>query len=51
MKQIPSPPFWGGVRVKKWSPFFDSGNRSAIFGTPKMTKMTLFLQCKTDQNL
>ena len=25
MKQIPSPPFWGGVSVKKWSPFFDSG--------------------------
>ena len=36
MKQIPSPPFWGGVRVKKWSPFFDSGARSPIFGHLKM---------------
>ena len=36
MKQIPSPPFWGGVRVKKWSPFFDSGAQSPIFGHLKM---------------
>ena len=39
MKQIPSPPFWGGVRVKKWSPFFDSGARSPIFGHLKMPKV------------
>ena len=36
MKQIPSPPFWGGVRVKKWSAFFDSGAQSPIFGHLKM---------------
>ena len=36
MKQIPSPPFWGGVRVKKWSPFFDSGARGPSFGHLKM---------------
>ena len=42
MKQIPSPPFWGGVRVKKWSPFFDSGARSPIFGHLKMPKVPIF---------
>ena len=42
MKQIPSPPFWGGVRVKKWSPFFDSGARSPIFGHLKMPSAHFF---------
>ena len=42
MKQIPSPPFWGGVRVKKWSPFFDSGARSPIFGHLKMGTFGIF---------
>ena len=42
MKQVPSPPFWGGVRVKKWSPFFDSGARSPIFGHLKMPKVLIF---------
>ena len=42
MKQVPSPPFWGGVRVKKWSPFFDSGARSPIFGHLKMPKVPIF---------
>ena len=41
MKQIPSPPFWGGVRVKKWSPFFDSGAQSPIFGHLKMPKVPI----------
>ena len=36
MKQIPSPPFWGGVRVKKWSPFFDLGAQTPIFGHPNL---------------
>ena len=44
MKQVPSPPFWGGVRVKKWSPFFDSGARSPIFGHLKMPKVPI-LRC------
>ena len=43
MKQIPSPPFWGGVRVKKWSPFFDSGARSPIFGHLKMPKVPIMM--------
>ena len=42
MKQIPSPPFWGGVRVKKWPPFFDSSARSPIFGHLKMPKVPIF---------
>ena len=46
MKQIPSPPFWGGVRVKKWSPFFDSGARSPIFGHLKMPKVPIFAEVK-----
>ena len=28
--------FWGGVGVKKWSPFLDSGARSPIFVFLKM---------------
>ena len=28
--------FWGLVCIEKWSQNFDSGTRSAIFGTPKM---------------
>ena len=35
MKQMVNPPFWGGVGVKKWSPFFDSAARSPIFGHQK----------------
>ena len=27
--------FWGLVCIEKWSQNFDSGTRSAIFGTPK----------------
>ena len=50
MKQIPSPPFWGGVRVKKWSPFFDSGARSPIFGHLKMPKVPIFLAQASDQS-
>ena len=42
MKQIPSPPFWGGVRVKKWSSFFYSGTRNPIFGHLKMPKVPIF---------
>ena len=34
--------FWGLVCIEKWSRNFDSGTRSAIFGTPKMAKMTPF---------
>ena len=30
--------FWGLVCIEKWSQNFDSGTRSAIFGTLKMTK-------------
>ena len=29
--------FWGLVYIEKWSSNFDSGTRSAIFGTLKMT--------------
>ena len=36
MKQMFNPPFWGGVGVKKWSPFLDSGAQNPIFGHPKM---------------
>ena len=32
--------FWGGIMEIKWSQNFDSGTRSAIFGTSKMAKMT-----------
>ena len=35
--------FWGLVCIEKWSRNFDSGTRSAIFGTPKMAKMMLML--------
>ena len=34
--------FWGLVCIEKWSRNFDSGIRSAVFGTPKMVKMTPF---------
>ena len=34
--------FWGLVCIEKWSQNFDSDTRSAISGTPKMTKMTHF---------
>ena len=34
--------FWGGICIKKWSKNFDSGSRSAIFGTPKTLKMGQF---------
>ena len=30
--------FWGLVCIEKWSKNFDSGTRSAIFGTLKMAK-------------
>ena len=36
MKQMLNPPFWGGVGVKKWSPFLDSDARSPIFGHLKI---------------
>ena len=54
MKQIPSPPFWGGVRVKKWSPFFDSGARSPIFGHLKMgtkLKKSRFAEHPNEQDI
>ena len=31
IKQTCSLPFWGDVGIEKWSPFFCSGTRSAIF--------------------
>ena len=42
MKQMSTPPFWGDVGVKKWSPFLDSGTRSPIFGHLKMPKVPIF---------
>ena len=42
MKQLPSPPFWGDVAMKKWSPFLDSGARSPIFGHLKMGTFGIF---------
>ena len=39
---VPKVSFWGFyglVCIEKWSYNFDSGTRSAIFGTPKMTKI------------
>ena len=50
MKQIPSPPFWGGVRVKKWSPFFDSGAQSPIFGHLKMGTFGYWLRGSDKNN-
>ena len=35
---VPEVAFWGLVCIEKWSRNFDSGTRSAIFGTPKMAK-------------
>ena len=32
--------FRGGICIEKWSQNFDSGTRSAIFGTPKIAKNT-----------
>ena len=32
--------FRGGICIEKWSWNFDSGTRSAIFGTPKIAKNT-----------
>ena len=32
---VPEVAFWGVVCIEKWSQNFDSGTRSAIFGTPK----------------
>ena len=34
--------FWGLVCIEKWCQNFDSGTRSAIFDTPKMTKIPRF---------
>ena len=34
--------FWGGICIEKWSLNFDSGTRSATFGTPKKAKNTHF---------
>ena len=34
--------FWGLVCIEKWSQNFDSDTRSAISGTPKMTKTGSF---------
>ena len=34
--------FWGLVCIEKWSRNFDSGTRSAIFGTPQTPKMGSF---------
>ena len=42
MKQMLNPPFWGGVGVKKWSPFLDSDARSPIFGHLNMSKVPIF---------
>ena len=42
MKQLPSPPFWGDVAMKKWSQFLDSGARSPIFGHLKLPKVPIF---------
>ena len=42
MKQTQSPPFWGDVCVKKWSPLLDSGARSPIFGHLKLPKVPIF---------
>ena len=41
MKQMLNPPFWGGVGVKKWPPFFDSAARSPIFGHLNMPKVPI----------
>ena len=30
-EQMSTPPFWGDVGIKKWSPFLFSGTRSTIF--------------------
>ena len=35
VKQMPIPPFWGDVGMKKWSPFLVSGARSPNFGHRK----------------
>ena len=32
--------FWELVCIEKWSQNFDSGTRSAVFGTPKIAKNT-----------
>ena len=42
MKQMLNPPFWGGVGVKKWSPFLDSAARSPIFGHLKIGTFGIF---------
>ena len=36
IKQTPTPPFWGDVGVKKWSPFLVWCARSPIFGRLNM---------------
>ena len=42
IKQTPTPPFWGDVGVKKWSPFLDSDARSPIFGHLKIGTFGIF---------